>query len=272
MLAAARVALPLLCASLVACQAKPREPVAPRQIFEQHVSAKLLRDANHGRDVFRPDGMLKLPPRVKVVHIDVGAHMLETTSWVLEQTGDRPTIGLIAIEPQEQCWAKWPDRARLISLPVAIFTERGTMDFHVNAADVTSSLATSKTGTELDAQLTTVEVRKVPVLRLEDVLAAIPPEIEIDYLKSDVQGADLQVLQSAGEQLRRVRRVKVEVVNAPYYTDVPGHKAGTEAEIVEYMEKTGFLFAGDCNVAPSRSQVDKLFVNLEKASAARRAR
>ena len=78
------------------------------------------------------------------------------------------------------------------------------MDFHVNAADVTSSLAAGKPGSSAALLTRTVEVRKVPVLRLEDVLAALPDSVDIAYLKTDVQGVDLQVLQSAGERLRRV--------------------------------------------------------------------
>ena len=168
---------------------------------------------------------------------------------------------MIAIEPQSQCWLAWPDRVRLLALPVAIYLERGTMDFHVNADDATSSLAPSAKGTRLDSKIKTVETRTVPVLRLEDVLAAIPPEVAIPYLKTDVQGVDLEVLQSAGEQLRRVGRVRAEIMNAPYYGKVAGRAAGTEAEMLAFMTSMGFKLLGEHDVQRDREWLDKDFVN-----------
>jgi FkbM family methyltransferase len=248
----------------IAASCRPQPPQTPpppaNRVLLQHVSTELLRAANHGRDIFRPDGYFDFPKRVKAVWVDVGAHRLETTqlAWKADSR-----IGLVAIEPQAQCWPTWPESRRLAGIPAAIFVERGTMDFHVNRSDLLSSLLPSGTGTDRDAKLATVEVRKVPVVRLEDVLTAIPADLNIEYLKVDVQGADLQVIQSAGELLRRVGRVRVEITNVPYYHDLARTKQGTESETTSYMKKMGFRFASEI-VHQERDWLDMDFINTQR--------
>jgi FkbM family methyltransferase len=169
---------------------------------------------------------------------------------------------VIAIEPLAECWQTWPrENPRLIGIPAAISLERGAKDFHVNAADATSSLAESEPNSSVAALTRTIEVRKVPVLRLEDILALVPAHIAIESLKTDVQGLDLQVLKSAGEQLRRVGVVKAEVINEAIYKKLGDEAPATEGEFVTYMAKMGFRFGGDLDVAEGRRWLDKLFIN-----------
>ncbi len=171
-------------------------------------------------------------------------------------------MGIIAVEPLAECWRKWPGGDWLVALPVALFLERGAMDFHVNAAEATSSLEISqKTSEDIDRLTRTVEVRSVPVLRLEDVLSAIPDRLDIEYLKVDVQGVDLQVVKSGGEQLRRVGRVRVEVERLPVYQGANGDRPGTEQETIDYMTRMGFKFDRDLNVHEKGYWLDKEFVN-----------
>lgn len=237
-------------------ESPPRPPLA--YAIHETLPRELLREANGGRDVLGEDGYFAIPPRVTRVWVDVGAHHLETTREMYKRS---PDLALIAIEPLAECWPTWPKGRRLIGIPAAIHTERGRMEFHVNAADVTSSLAPSLTESSVADLTRTVEVREVPVLRLEDVLERIPPEISIDYIKTDVQGVDLQVLESAGEHLRRARRVRAEVINEAIYGDVGEDKTGTEREFVAFMKGMGFRFIGDVDIAPGRNWLDKDFVN-----------
>ncbi|MBD1937496.1 FkbM family methyltransferase [Microcoleus sp. FACHB-68] len=59
---------------------------------------------------------------------------------------------------------------------------------------------------------------------------------EIDFLQTDVQGADLQVLQGASEILSRsILGVKVEVLFSPLYVDSP-----LFADIDTYLREQGF--------------------------------
>lgn len=231
------------------------------------VPPELLREANRGREVLREDGYFAFPESVRRVWVDVGAHNLETTAKALSSHAD---LGLLAVEPLAECWARWPENDRLIGLPVALYLERGQRDFNVNAFDLTSSLAKGRPGAPAEKLRKTVEVRTVPVLRLEDVLERVPPELEIAYLKTDVQSLDLQVLKSGGDQLRRVLRVRSEVITDDRYEEFEGQRGGTEAEFVEYMESIGFRFLRDVGVAPNKAWLDKEFVNVEREENERR--
>ena len=111
----------------------------------------------------------------------------------------------------------------------------------------------------------TVEVRKVPVIRLEDVLNAVPEGVSIAYVKTDVQGVDLQVLQSAGESLRRVERVRSEVTNLGAYRKLDGKGMATENEMKTYLEKMGFDLIGEAGVQADRGWLDQIYLNRRRA-------
>ncbi len=262
-------AVVVLLVSTAACSGSPAPASRPAYDVHQIASRELLRRANHGRDIEGPDGRYVLPPGVRRAWVDVGAHWLEQTRQELESNDD---VAVIAIEPLEECWKDWPDNPRLIALPVAISLERGFMDFNVNSDNATSSLLPSVEGNSAEKYTRTVRVDKVPVLRLEDVLERIPPDVEVEFLKTDVQGHDLQVLQSAGDQLRRVEKVQTEIINEKIYEGEGALRPGTEAEFVAHMESKGFRFVEDFAVRKNREWLDKIFVNPERRSWRERAR
>jgi FkbM family methyltransferase len=249
----------LAAAAAAACApaARSDRPEPPGGELARLVPPALLRSANRGREVLRADGSFVVPAGVRRVWIDVGAHHLETTRGELLRY---PDLLLLAIEPLAECWDVWPPNERLIGLPAAVYLERGTMDFHVNADDATSSLAASVPGSRVAALTRTREVRRVPVVRLEDVLAAIPPELPVGYLKTDVQGVDLQVLQSAGPALARVYRVAAEVIRESIYEGVGGRPPTTEAEMVAFMASRGFRLVDEG--ADAGGWADKAFLNV----------
>jgi len=225
------------------------------------VPPELLARANRGREILNPDGFFRFPRKVRRVWIDVGAHHLETTRAELRH----PDVAIIAIEPLAEAWGTWPDSDRVIGLPVAIYLERGTMDFHVNELDDTSSLLESTEASARGSVTRTVEVRRVPVIRLEDVLQAIPSGYPIAYVKTDVQGVDLQVLQSAGESLRRVQRVRAEVINSPEYKKLDGRGMASEREMTNYLRSKGFELALESGVQLDRAWLDQIFVNADRS-------
>jgi len=241
----------------------------PSYDVTQVASPELLRRANHGRTIEGADGRFVMPRGVRRAWIDVGAHLLEQTRAELERNDD---VAVLAIEPLEECWTTWPDNPRLVALPVAISLERGFMDFQVNAENATSSLLKSVEGNSVSELTRTVQIRKVPVLRLEDVLERIPPEVEVEFVKIDVQGHDLQVLKSAGEQIRRVEKVQAEVINEKIYEGSGELRPGTEAEFVSYMQSKGFRFEEDTAVHMHREWLDKVFVNPARQGWRDRAR
>lgn len=245
---------------LAGCSVKDPAPAAGFRIVDL-VPRELLAKANRNRTILNPDGFFRFPPEVRRIWIDVGAHHLETTRTELRY----PDVAVIAIEPLAEAWGTWPDSDRVIGLPVAIYLDRGVMDFHVNELDDTSSLLESGDTSARGSVTRTVEVRKVPVIRLEDVIAAIPARYSVAYVKTDVQGVDLQVLQSAGPALGRAERIRAEVINTPEYKKLHGQGMASEGEIVSYLESQGFRLDAEYGVQPDRAWLDQLFLNTRRS-------
>ena len=63
---------------------------------------------------------------------------------------------------------------------------------------------------------------------------------KVDYLKVDAQGMDLAVLKSAGNRLRDIYKITLEVTvtATPLYQSAP-----TKAEVLQFLEKAGFVCA-----------------------------
>ncbi|CAE7226640.1 unnamed protein product [Symbiodinium natans] len=73
---------------------------------------------------------------------------------------------------------------------------------------------------------TAKETRKVPCISLEHVLRHWLEGREVWFLKVDAEGSDLKVVQSAGDMLRKIRHVQVEVQaacasSAPQFVNAP---------------------------------------------------
>jgi FkbM family methyltransferase len=143
--------------------------------------------------------------------IDVGANRGQFAVFAARRF---PRATLICFEPlpgpRAQIRRAVPDATRLRLLDVAIGSVAGEAEFHVSAADDSSSLLPIGQrqrvvfpGTE-ELSTMTVQVR-----RLDDVLAAdelTGPTL----LKVDVQGGELAVLQGAQQLLASVDAVLIE--------------------------------------------------------------
>jgi FkbM family methyltransferase len=82
-----------------------------------------------------------------------------------------------------------------------------------------------------------------PVLSLQSVLDAIPPSIDIPFLKSDIQGADFEVIASVGSDLLRVRWLLTEVwhSNLQLYKGVRNDFCG---QWLPHMTRLGYSVRG----------------------------
>jgi Methyltransferase FkbM domain len=87
-----------------------------------------------------------------------------------------------------------------------------------------------------DLDLTVQSTVVVQTIRL-DTFMKFADLRYIDYLKVDAEGADLRVVQSAGDRLKDIRKIKLEVDTAParLYEGAPSHD-----EVVTYMADRGF--------------------------------
>jgi FkbM family methyltransferase len=156
-----------------------------------------------------------------------------------------PTLLLIGIEPQTKRRAAHPKHPRFIHLAYAAGSEsRDAVTFHL-WSDTGASLK------ELGAfhanalgvrEGMTFQTIQVPMVRLDVLLKSL--ELPIDVLKTDVQGADLDVLQGAQGILQNVKTVVAEC------QDIAGeddprlyYKGGCKTcELIPFMQLHGLTY------------------------------
>ncbi|MBF2025547.1 MAG: FkbM family methyltransferase [Oscillatoriales cyanobacterium C42_A2020_001] len=188
-----------------------------------------------------------------MIVVDVGAH--DGRLFAVPQAQDINNA-VYAIEPIPEL-AEQLRAHRLSNLHVfccAMGDEEGNRTFHVNQNDATSSLLIAHCNESWQAyadRLQEVRSLQVPVVRLDSFLDQ-QSLAEVDLLKIDAQGYDLQVLQGAGDAIHRIKRIIVEVQLTPLYQG-----SASKEEIVAYLVDRGFRLAG------AISQTEGLEENLE---------
>ncbi len=172
------------------------------------------------------------------VWIDVGAHTGEST---LEAARERPGLRVYAFEPNLSLAAALMGRLpNYIVLPMAVAGSDGSAPFHLNRFDAASSLLPfhpeGLRNWVRTVELGVAETVEVPTIRLDTFLNRAGIRT-VDYLHVDAQGADLAVVRSAGERLKDVRRIQLEVqVSAvPLYEG-----AASKEETVRFLASAGF--------------------------------
>lgn len=173
------------------------------------------------------------------IWIDVGAHLGELT---IECARRNPSLLIYAFEPNlKLATQRIGLLPNFVVIPMAVAEKNGCADFYINTYDAASSLLPLHPeglqrwirGEELSVERTV----SVPTIRLDTFMEwmQIP---EVEYLKVDAQGMDFSVIKSAGERLRDIRRItlEVEITPIPLYVGAPGKN-----EITEYVAKAGFV-------------------------------
>lgn len=92
---------------------------------------------------------------------------------------------------------------------------------------------------EFNSSNTIVDTVRVPVRRLDDLLAERGFEGQSCYLKIDTQGFDLEVLRGAPELLKVTKALQFELPVRNLYADVPPYK-----EMLSIVEAMGFGLSG----------------------------
>jgi FkbM family methyltransferase len=192
-----------------------------------------------GRNYLERRGFLRMasPTQAGEVWIDVGAHLGEGT---LEAAICNPRLLVFAFEPN---WALarqiMPRAANFVVLPMAVSDTDGFAEFFINASDGSSSLVRMEraglarwTDLDLSVQATTC----VSTIRL-DTFMKLCDLRSVDYLKVDAEGIDLRVVQSAGDRLKDIRKIMLEVDVAP---DRLYQGAPSRDEVSTFMLNQGF--------------------------------
>lgn len=175
----------------------------------------------------------------KRVWIDVGAYRGDESLG--PALADRSLL-VYAFEPLpgrcRELRAKAPPN--YIVLPHAISERDGAAPFLVNSFDASSSLLSmDETARQawIDGDLLKEENEIfVPTTRLDSFMARHGIG-EVEYLKVDAQGADFQVLRSAGDRLRDFQKIKLEVTITPQQLYIG---AADKLTITLYMTDQGF--------------------------------
>ncbi len=133
-----------------------------------------------------------------------------------------------------------------VVLPFAIAERDGSATLQLNAYEQSSSLLPPdaegikrwETG---GLHFEVVGAVTVPTMRLDTFIASVGLK-SVDFLKVDAQGLDLEVVRSAGDRLKDIRKIQLEVTTVDYrqYEGAPGRSA-----IVDFMESKGFVLKGE---------------------------
>ena len=182
------------------------------------------------KDAFR---RLDRRPRI----IDVGAQLMGPGSHPydpLRAFGKLDVIGFDPLEHRLNERSAAENDDGLLLLPYAI-GDGGTHTLRINNNDATSSLF--PLNEEHNARFTqlaafhTVKTEQVSTRRLDDVVAEGP----VDFLKLDIQGAELMVLRSATTTLARTAVIHCEVEFSPIYQGQPLYP-----EVQTFLNSEGF--------------------------------
>ena len=178
------------------------------------------------------------PRHYRSVWIDVGAHEGETT---LNFAAARPDLIIYAFEPNLSVAARTMGRLRnFVMLPMAVAMTDGTAEFKLSRFDASSSLLEMHEDVLAKwiggpGQLDVVERLQVHTIRLDTFMNRMGID-HVDFLKIDAQGADLDVVRSAGDRLADITRIKLEVTKGEQLYE----GAATPEIVMAFMTDHGF--------------------------------
>lgn len=176
-----------------------------------------------------------------------------------------PTLTVYAFEPHFRKWVNVTIERQLgvlpnyIMIPMAVAEMDGFAPFNLNGPGPgepggpgdsgASSLLPfaeegfrcwEKTDPNYREKVDTKMQVLVPTIRL-DTFMKVMNLTKIDFLKVDAQGYDYYVVKSAGERLKDIKRVRLEVQITPVQLYAG---AKDKAEIIAFMEENGFALVG----------------------------
>lgn len=178
------------------------------------------------------------PRHHRRIWIDVGAHEGETTMRAAAAHRDLLVYGF---EPNLAVAGRIMGRLRnYVVIPVAIALQDGTAELKLTALDAASSLLDMNERVAANwiggaGALAIVNRQIVHTMRLDTFMNRMGIE-HVHFLKVDTQGADLEVVRSAGERLADIDRIQLEVTKG----DQLYKGAARAEEVLSFMADHGF--------------------------------
>jgi len=212
-----------------------------------------LIDSEVAQKIFTEDMRRVLSSRSVV--LDVGANRGQFAGELLEIENIKK---IYCFEPVPDAFSHLESLAasdsRILPVQVAISTRAGKTRFFVTKSDVGSSMLRPIAGQP--SQWLTVEGEiMVDAIRLDEFIQrnVADPLLTIDLLKSDAQGADKLVLESAGDELspQRIRAVLVEVNFSEFYASQDSY-----TDVLALLDRRGYRPA---RIYPHRAHDDWLW-------------
>lgn len=201
-----------------------------------------------------------LPSDLDVL-IDIGAH---TGSFSKLFHSKVKTSRTFLFEPIPEYYQKIntdPYFSKCKIYNAAVSSQSGTAEFSVNELPETSSLLNFDSALKETEGLNKKAERsiKVRTIRLSDVIKEHDLK-EIDFMKIDVQGSEMDVLLGIGDELDKVKRILTEVSFKPIYKD-----SATFDKVRQYLSDHNFILIQLIPVYRGTNdellQCDALFVN-----------
>lgn len=164
--------------------------------------------------------------------VDVGANIGTFTLNAWKKTGKQGKV--IAIEPENRNYERLCTNIRInkcnnvFPLNMAVSNFNGTADFHIKNVSLQHTLLSETT---LSFPTHTIATTKVTVRTLAHVFQHLNIS-QIDFLKIDAEGSELEVLKGAEPLLKKRQIQKVSV--AAY------HSKTQAQEITNYLKKNGY--------------------------------
>lgn len=134
--------------------------------------------------------------------IDAGAHFGETNMTIHSIFPDKRVV---SFEANPNCEQVLKEQGMEYFICLLGDENREKVPFYINPNDTTSTgCSVFRETTEMFANPVVVEL---PMYRLDSI---VPPEAKLDFLKMDVQGAEIKVMQGAENILHSIRWIYLE--------------------------------------------------------------
>ena len=212
-------------------------------------------------------GILKKKINEIDVFLDIGAHKGTYTDLVINNF---KTKKILMFEPQEDIFnylkKKYENKNNIFVINKALSDESNILDFNFNKHDLTSSLSKLDLKNDylrLKAKLfsttpegMTVKIKKIQTETLFSVLNDRNIQ-DVDFLKIDTEGHELQVLQGMKDKIKKVRCMLVEFHNDEIYVSY------NPEELHKFLVSNNFQLVKRFKF-PFTTWEDRFYMNLKQ--------